>query len=286
MFRATKEVLNVVYFSWLGYMSPVPVFKKPGSYTKEEIVVRRIGTRELRIRLYYGKKKRDAVIVAIHGSGFTGRFEGDPPVLGFVDDVTIALVEHRGSSDGGTFPDALHDVVEAVRYLEDNGFKKFGVYGDSSGGWFASMLGVLSARDNDISTTPPPISCVVALFPPVKFDVMDEQSDPKFQVAMHAPKGSFESKFMGFSVAEKPVDHASPLTYVTPDTPPFFVVAGTKDPCVPCAQSKMLFDTLEKAAPGKHHYTEIPGAGHGGPKFAQPDLVSSIFDFYKLHLDL
>ena len=55
---------------------------------------------------------------------------------------------------------------------------------------------------------------------------------------------------------------ANPVTYVTPEAPPFLIVHGDRDPLVPYGQSLLLVDALRAAGVPVTFYTVV-GAGHG-----------------------
>lgn len=171
--------------------------------------------------------------------------------------------------------------------------KHIAVFGDSSGAYMATMLCALTTNPNPQLTgtlgkypsESAAVSCAIALFPPTKFDVMDEQHDPKFHAQIHNSPESPEAHFMGFPVKSASVDHASPLTYITPHTPPIFLAHGNCDPLVPCGQSRLLFELLVSRShePASHQYHEIDGAGHSTSHFSESkfgDLVNSFLDTF------
>ena len=46
------------------------------------------------------------------------------------------------------------------------------------------------------------------------------------------------------------------------DVPPFFIAHGDADCVVPYQQSVELHDAVEEVAPGRAHFTIVPGSGH------------------------
>ena len=72
---------------------------------------------------------------------------------------------------------------------------------------------------------------------------------------------------------------ANPITYITPDDPPFLIVHGDQDPTVPYHQSQLLFEALKKARVSVHFHT-IHGAGHGSGFAGKniDDMVSAFFE--------
>jgi beta-glucosidase len=183
------------------------------------------------------------LVIAINGSGFYGGtaklLDRPSPALGLVHHgFAVAQVEHRGSmecsasssnsneGDGGgrssgvasavndtngfAFPLALHDTKAAVRWLRGQAAElgidaeRFAAFGDSSGGWMASMLG-LTGRNNGGGRSSgasrssidlegavgeqhffhesSAVSCVLAFYPPTDLLRMDLQSNHKHPAA-------------------------------------------------------------------------------------------------------
>src|SRR5205807_885475 len=73
-----------------------------------------------------------------------------------------------------------------------------------------------------------------------------------------------ESKLLGGPVQERKelAAKANPITYASPEGPPFLILHGDKDPLVPYRQSQMLHDAL-KAAGVDSTLVIVPGAEHG-----------------------
>lgn len=298
------STFSLASYALRGYaFGTIPTFHgdvDPDKMETTELVVQEVGSRKLRVRIFSStmKKPRTPIIVSVFGSGFFGRFDAMPETLGLIKsgELSVATIEHRGSKEGGTFPHAVHDVCAGVRHIRGHARQlgidpdRVGAFGESSGAYFASMLGALPddqrGQLGDFPHLSSRVSCVVAFYPPIQFDLMDSQHRPDFHAERHDNPYSPESLFMGYAVNERSVDHASPLTYVDSNTVPFFLAAGDSDPCVPCAQSRMLYEKLARLAshPDIHHYTEFQDAGHGGPQFGQPDFVNRIVAFYMQHL--
>ncbi len=58
-------------------------------------------------------------------------------------------------------------------------------------------------------------------------------------------------------------DRASPISRVTPEAPPFFVLHGSHDFLVPPAESRQFVAALRDVSAGRVVYAELPGATHG-----------------------
>ena len=67
----------------------------------------------------------------------------------------------------------------------------------------------------------------------------------------------------GASSATDPIfAQASPVTWVSPDDPPFLILHGEEDPIVPLPQSQSLYDHLQ-AAGVPVELVVVKNAGHG-----------------------
>jgi dipeptidyl aminopeptidase/acylaminoacyl peptidase len=128
------------------------------------------------------------------------------------------------------------------------------------------MLGVLDGKGDP--TNPDPINqvsakvqTVVALYPPVDLR-------KTFDGTLGAPNLSL---FLGAviqptsgpsSIEVQRYAEASPITYVTPDDPPFLLFHGDADQVVPFEQSQLMESALKKVGvPVK--FIPVPGGKHG-----------------------
>eukprot|EP00747_Dinoflagellata_sp_TGD_P017961 gnl/TRDRNA2_/TRDRNA2_126176_c0_seq1.p1 gnl/TRDRNA2_/TRDRNA2_126176_c0~~gnl/TRDRNA2_/TRDRNA2_126176_c0_seq1.p1 ORF type:complete len:245 (+),score=34.11 gnl/TRDRNA2_/TRDRNA2_126176_c0_seq1:171-905(+) len=225
----------------------------------------------------------------------------------------IAQIEHRGSlEDGGKFPGGLHDVKAAVRWVRrfatsaESGLDpdRIGVWGASSGGYFASMLGVTSSPNmpsingmdaaalegsiGEHTSVSSAVCCVVSYYGPSDFLQMDAHSErDKGHNLIHDAPNSPEGCFMGFPIQQNPtaVQCANPAAYVSSGVPPMLIVHGDEDKLVPHHQSRLLAAALE--AVGAAHCTLhiVHGGGHGDRAFAfDTKLPALVNDFLERHL--
>ena len=73
-------------------------------------------------------------------------------------------------------------------------------------------------------------------------------------------------------------ESANPISYVTPDDPPFLILHGTSDCLVPWQQSQILDEAL-KAAGVDSTLILVPGAGHADFLFLSPSIQNQVNDF-------
>lgn len=235
------------------------------------------------------------LIIWIHGGAFRmGDKSGipfDPPPLAYLEQgYAVASMNYR-LSQHAIFPAQIEDCKAGVRWLRAHAaqFKldpeRFGAWGPSAGGHLSTMLGVaggVKAFDIgahlDVSSR---VRCVVDYFGPTDFLQMDAQRLPDGM--FHNAADSPESELVGGAIQENKaaVQRANPITYVTPDAPPFLVVHGDCDPLVPHGQSVLLVNALRSAGVPVTFYT-VKGAGHGG--FTDPEVPKLTSAFLAQHL--
>lgn len=247
------------------------------------------------------------VIVHIHGGGF--KF-GDKSM---VDDAlgkaflnagyAIASIDYRLSGEA-IFPAAIQDAKAAVRFLRANAAEykldpnKMVAFGFSAGGNIASMLGT----SGDVAEFDDPalgnagvssrVQAVIDWFGPTDFGQMDAQAKGQGCAASdqkHNEAGSFESLYLGAAVPTVPdlVQQANPITYISPDDPPFLLQKGDQDCTVPIGQSILLADALS-AAGLDVQYDLLTGVGHGDsgstPVFQSESNIQRVVDFLNTKL--
>ena len=202
----------------------------------------------------------------------------------------VASIEHR-TSHQAKFPAQLYDVKAAVRYLKSNADKyhidpnRVGVWGTSSGAHLASLLGTtdgitqLEGTEGNLSQSST-VQAIVDWYGPTDFLQMSKfPSKVDFNAA-----DSPESKVIGGPLLQniEKVKRANPITYVTPDDPPFLIMHGDKDMQVPFNQSELLYEALKKSGVEADLY-KIKGSGHGDG-FSHPKVLQIVQTFFDSHL--
>src|SRR5262245_15898867 len=217
-----------------------------------------------RLNLLLPKTPKDdrplPVIAYIHGGAWLGgsRAAGHGRLAGYA-----AGGEYAGISIGyrltgeAIWPAQIHDCKAAIRWIRANARKynldpdRIGVIGDSAGGHLVAMLGTSGGvkelegdlgPHKDVSSR---VQCVVDLFGPSDLPAMKDYPSSLNHDAASSPEG----KLVGGRVSDKKAvaAAASPITYVSPDDPPFLIIHGNKDMVVPYNQSERLSAALKKA---------------------------------------
>jgi acetyl esterase/lipase len=236
------------------------------------------------------------MVVLIHGGGF---FSGDSS--GLADRAKLlaskgfaaASIDYR-LSDEASFPAGVQDAKAAIRYLRANARSwgvdphRIGVWGESAGGYLASMLGATDGQprfeDDGLGNAgvSPQVQAVVSWFAPSDFATMDQQAreagcDASAQT--HGQAGSPESRWLGAALPTVPgrVAEASVVAAVgsARSLPPFFLVHGEKDCTVALGQSVQLEDALRKRQ-AQVTLTVVPWAGHADQKIVEQQTRASI----------
>ncbi|MEM8947205.1 MAG: alpha/beta hydrolase [Planctomycetota bacterium] len=243
------------------------------------------------------KTRRLPVIVYIHGGAWRhGDKSGGVGALA----KPVASGEYAGVTvgyrlSGSTiWPGQIHDCKAAIRWIrahaDQHGFDpdRIGVMGTSAGGHLAAMLGTSAdavEMNGDVGAftdASSKVACVVDFYGPVDLLRMNELALPE-STFDHDAATSPESELLGGPIHDRreAARSASPLTYVTPDDPPFFILHGTRDPLVGVGQSKLLHAALGNA--GVESTLITVNRGLHGKNFG-PDTNKLVDEFFAHHL--
>ena len=239
---------------------------------------------------------RYPLVVYVQGSAWGEQYVyGSLPQLvplaraGFV----VASVKHRPSSQA-RFPGFLQDVKSAIRFLRANAEKYFidpsqvGIWGDSSGGHAAQMVGVTGDMEEfkteDNHEFSDAVQAVVDFYGPSDVTrINDGPRDPQFT----ADKSKIpEDILFGGCVIDHPeiAQPGNPLNYIEKDKPlpPFLIAHGDEDPMVPFNQSVL---TAQKLLETEHRveFYKVVGAGHGTFMWNE-EVIQLVIRFFKAWL--
>jgi acetyl esterase/lipase len=226
------------------------------------------------------------VVVWIHGGWWrTGSPLTRPELLIPLveDDYFVSAIEYRLSPEA-LFPAQIEDCKCAIRYLRANAARygidaeRIGVWGASAGGHLVALLGT-SGGATDLEGTGgwPGVSsrvqAVVDWYGPT--DVL--QVDPAFESA-----NSASSELVGGPIHEHAdvAARINPITYISPDCPPFLIGHGSEDTAVPVEQSILLYDALQRAGI-ESELDIVPGKGH---EPLGDEHIAKVHTFFDRHL--
>ncbi len=262
----------------------------------------------LKLDMYLPAETPDSpqpLIVWVHGGAWRGgnkqSAKGIANLLinrGYI----VASVRYRLSQEA-IFPAQIHDVKGAIRWLRAHASTynidpaRIGAWGPSAGGHLVALLGTSAdlfrhrvgntamdlegevGGNTQYSST---VQAVCDYFGPTDFLRMNDFPSDIDHDAAESP----ESMLIGATIQ----DHqdlsqlANPITYISPNDPPFLIVHGTADPLVAFNQSELLYGELRRQYRKSKEVSFIPiaGGGHGG--FKVPELPGKVVEFFDRHL--
>ena len=246
--------------------------------------------------LYLPKQRKSdqplAVVVYIHGGAWKAgdRIKSAGNALRFAQTGEYAgvTVSYR-LSDEVQWPAHIFDCKAAIRWVRGHAkeygldAERIGVWGTSAGGHLVSLLGTsgnVKELEGDLgpfTKLSSRVTCVVNQCGPQDFTMplMVRDGQPVTEdVAVAA--------LLGGKLAEhrEKVIAASPVTYVTPDDPPFLTLHGTKDERVDFKHAERIHTALQKAGVPSL-LIPITDGGHG---FHHPQLAARIAAFFDRNL--
>jgi len=263
-------------------------------------------TRNLQLELMVpsGASAPVPVVVWIHGGGW---FQGSrTPIPSGVSALcsrgyAVASIDYRLTADA-VWPAQMQDCKGAVRWLRAHADQygldpdRFAAWGESAGGQLANMLGVsgglgtvsVGSVSVDLEGTmggnagqSSRVQAVVDWYG--HSDLLRLRFYPA--TTLHDPQGSPESKLIGGPIQKNPerTATASPVSFVSPDDPPFLILHGTIDDLVAFNQSELLADALRsRGVPVS--FVPVPNIGHGGPSFFSTTNLQTVYQFLDAEL--
>jgi acetyl esterase/lipase len=227
--------------------------------------------------------KRPPLVVWLHSGNWSWGHKGLGPFIPLVrNGFAVASVNYRLTMQA-SFPAQIFDCKAAIRWLRAHASNykintdRIGVWGASSGGHLAALLGtsndVAALEGNEGSLNySSSVQAVCDYYGPSDLVVLlQEHGGPQDKT------NESLVKFLGGG-SNKLAKAASPVTYVNRKAAKFLIVHGELDPLVPLDQSQELYNSLKKAGANVVLHV-VDGAGHGtGFGKAQSDMV---VDFFK-----
>jgi len=291
----------VIVLLFLG-LSPLSAEARPGHPALPEgvrfdadLIYARVGGRDLALDLCWhtDPARLTPLVVWVHGGAWRGGSKDNlRNALPLVNHgYAVASVEYRLSQEA-QFPAQIQDCKAAVRWLRANAAEyhlepdRIAVWGSSAGGHLVALLGTASdlpewetvGDHSDVSSR---VQAVCDWFGPTDFLRMNDTPGKMDHDAPDSP----ESQLIGGPIQEnvERVRLANPITYASPDDPPFLIVHGEDDRTVLPNQSELLHQALQEKGVDVT-LTLIPGQGHGFRGPAHAEAVQQAIAFFDRHL--
>lgn len=240
--------------------------------------------------------ERLPVLAYVHGGAFKGGHKrgGHRHLMKYVATGKFAgvTIGYRLSGEA-IWPAQIHDCKAGIRWIRANA-EKYGldpnrilVWGHSAGGHLSSMVGTtgdVSSLEGAVgphSSFSSRVHAVCNYFGPSDFLKMDAHRLPDGLI--HNSAKSPESLLVGGAIQElrEIVATANPITYISPDDPPFLSIHGQLDPLVPAHQSIILHEALDRVGVSSELYLVKEG-GHGGFKDPRvPELEAKFMEAFR-----
>lgn len=274
---------------------PTSTVRPPSAHQADVTYCTTEGGTRLKMDLYPPKNAQGPapVVVYVHGGGWMSGNKNDDIARTFFGELThrgylVASLNYR-LAPKYTFPAQIQDVKCAIRHLRANAAsynldpERIGAMGGSAGGHLVSLLGTSDASvgwdTGEYAEQSSRIQAVIHMYGPSDLLAMFKN--------WQQPVG--EQVFGVSSNSDPRMAVYSPLTYITPDDPPFLILQGDLDGVVPIEQAQILFDHLQSAGVPVQLIL-VKNAGHGlRPKGGDmqpslPELVNLVADFFDLNL--
>jgi acetyl esterase/lipase len=265
----------------------------PGAKAHRDLAYVTNGHERQKLDLYVPAKSTGPLLVVIHGGGWTqgskDKAEGLPMLA---QGYAVANINYR-LSQHAIFPAQIEDCKSAVRWLraraKEYGYdpNRIGAWGGSAGGHLVAMLATTGhVKDFDVGENldqSSAIQCGVDVFGPA--DLVDWTPPSSLPIIQATGPESVLVKLLGGTAAEKPelAKRASPVTWVTKDCAPLYIMHGTVDQLVGLEQSQKL-EAKMKSAGVEVTLDVVQGAGHGGAQFLLEGRAQKLLDFLNRHL--
>ena len=212
---------------------------------------------------------RAPVLLQIHGGAWSSgnkRGQAHPLMSHLVERGWVCVSINYRLSPHNTWPDAIVDVKKAIAWVKAN-VEKYGgdpdfiaITGGSAGGHL-SALAALTPNDPDFQPGFEDADTAVQAAVPF-YGVYDFTRTDGVLHPMMVP--FLERGVMKRLIADAPevFAGASPISHVTADAPPIFVLHGSNDSFIPVEQARAFAARLRAVSTSPVVYAELPVAQH------------------------
>jgi acetyl esterase/lipase len=248
---------------------------------KDVVFATRRGS-DLTLDIYRPSQEGAPVTIYVHGGGWRSGDKMDDSVRRLTPlaayGVTVVSVNY-GLVPAAKFPDQLHDLKAAVRWLRGNGRRlglpteRLGIWGASAGAYLGSLLaltagiagleGTVGGHFDQSSA----VQAVVHWFG--QSDLV--ASGSRTEVEARLLPFAFEAGLLGVRQITE-ADRApelSLLSWVSASAPPFLIAHGDRDHIVLPSEGQALHDAPVRAGV-QTRFELVGGAGHEGAAFDDP----------------
>jgi acetyl esterase/lipase len=233
------------------------------------------------------------VFLYVHGGGWDKGDKAEGEGWNYLNDkgYLVVTVNYRLAAYNVKFPAMIEDVKCAVRFLRAHAAEynlnpdRIGALGASAGGHLVALLGTADAGAGwDTGEYKDQSSRVQAVVTEAVFSDFTHPMPNSISMAIYFAVGEMPGSVRPLLTA------ASPVTYITPDDPPFLIIHGEKDGYSPVEQAQ-TFDEKLRAAGVSSKLIVVQGGEHGlnsadgSPTVpTQEEIGQAILDFLNENL--
>lgn len=236
------------------------------------------------------------VIIYLHsGAWISGDRTGGAALRQAARGYAVANIDYRLAPQY-TWPAQVEDAKAAIRWVRANAarFKldpdRVGIFGASAGAHIGAVAGMsggvaslegLHLGNAQFSSR---VKAVVDFYGPTDLLKLEDQKLPCIPLNGNADYMP-PSLLMGCPIQQckEKTATANPITYITPDDPPFLIMHGLLDCLVPFGQSVLLHVALEEKGVSSTLIL-IPAGEHGGNKFDEQKYKEMVSEFLDRNL--
>jgi acetyl esterase/lipase len=263
-----------------------PVEYPDGYNSQLNVVYTIVNGWEGKMDLYLPPKEKgiSPVIINIHGGGWNKGVKESQTGFNtfFKMGYAVANIEYRLTGQA-TAPAAIEDTRCALIYLINNAaalnidINKIVIMGGSAGGHLALMGGLLG-NDHRFDTNCPGVENIKVAAIIDKYGITDVWD---WGYGSNITSKSATRWLGSYANDKKFAASVSPITYVSKNSPPTFIVHGDADPTVPYQQSVDLYKKFREAGV-KSEFITVKSGLHGKfEKEKNSEINKAIADFLK-----
>ena len=259
------------------------------------------------------------LLIYVHGGGFSGgewRLSSNNNGLvslarsrGYaVASVGYLLMGQSGWSGGQrVFPENVEDILAAVRHLRANAAEyrldpdRFAISGFSAGAYLTSIVcalsnatghgfDVTSLGNASVSHAVQAAASSAALTDFALLNTHQSQNTGIMYFLNHdaSPEGAMLGGNLkdNTDTMKRYLTMQNPLTHISANTPPIYMLHGTADNLVPWQQSEIMVNKINSFVPGKAVFNKVTGRGHSDFDGAANATTIAILDFLDQKLNI
>ena len=205
------------------------------------------------------------VFLYVHGGGWNKGDKAEGAGWKYLNEqgYLVLSVNYRLAAYNVKFPAMIQDVKCAVRYLRAHAGEynldpeRIGALGASAGGHLVALLGTSDGSAGwDVGEYLDQSSRVQAVVAEAVFSDFTQHMPDSIAMAIYFALGEIPG------TSSPVLKAASPVTYVSPDDPPFLILHGEKDGLAPVEQARLLHASL-KAAGVSSNLVVVQNGEHG-----------------------